>query len=284
MKFFLLILFFFLGYFLFSQFPPTKYNSLVKKADSLYKIKEYRNSAFTFDSAFKTFGNKGYIGDRYRAARTWALSNYPDSAFACLEKITNNANFWEYEKTVNEEDFVSLHKDKRWNGLLKNIKLNDYLLVLYWKKHEKELVTYLIRAERDSIKNRNTTTIKSIKNATTKSHCDFINPIPAEEYLNKRVKISGYIKSKDVTGWTAFFVNITEQSQYKLLCHDYMENRRIKGTTDWKKFEIVLDVPNEAYNIIIGIALDGIGQIWLDELDLQIVDSSIPTTSIQDKK
>ena len=57
-----------------------------------------------------------------------------------------------------------------------------------------------------------------------------------------------------------------------------MEDRRIIRTTDWKKFEIVLDVPNEAYNIIVGVALHGLGQIWIDELDLQIVDSSIPVT------
>ncbi len=198
-----------------------------------------------------------------------------------LEKIANKLYFSDYEITLTEKAFNTLHKDKRWNILLQKINLNNYLFAYYWQKHEKELVTYLIKSERDSIKNTlhpNVIKIKSIKNATIKSHCDFINIIPAKNYLGKRIKFSGYIKSNELSGWSAFFINITEQSQYKVLCHDYMEDRRIIRTTDWKKFEIVLDVPNEAYNIIVGVALHGLGQIWVDELDLQIVDSSIPVT------
>lgn len=38
---------------------PRQYFDLVKSADSLYKIKEYKNSAFKYSEAFKSNGWKG---------------------------------------------------------------------------------------------------------------------------------------------------------------------------------------------------------------------------------
>ena len=137
MKFFLLILFLLFGYYFYCQKPPKKYHLLIKKADSLYNIKEYKNSAFTFDSAFKSFENKGFSPDRYNAARSWALANYTDSAFLNLEKIANKLYFSDYEITLTEKAFNTLHKDKRWNILLQKINLNNYLFAYYWQKHEK---------------------------------------------------------------------------------------------------------------------------------------------------
>ena len=60
--------------------------------------------------------------------------------------------------------------------------------------------------------------------------------------------------------------------------HDGKENRSVKGTTDWKKYEIVLDVPFNSSNIAYGALLVGTGQIWFDNLNFEVVDNSIPTT------
>jgi hypothetical protein len=57
-----------------------------------------------------------------------------------------------------------------------------------------------------------------------------------------------------------------------------MEERAIKGTTDWKKYEIVLDVPLNASNIGFGALLSETGQIWLEKLNFEIVDTTVPTT------
>lgn len=57
-----------------------------------------------------------------------------------------------------------------------------------------------------------------------------------------------------------------------------MQGRPIKGTSGWKKYEIVLDVPNEASNIAFGALLNGTGQIWVDNVHFDIVGNSVPTT------
>lgn len=101
-----------------------QYFNLVKKADSLYQAKDYRNSAFTYSEAFSINGWKGLIDDRYNAACAWALANYPDSAFFNLERIALKANYSDYEHLASDTDLKSLYPDKRWKSLLELVKAN----------------------------------------------------------------------------------------------------------------------------------------------------------------
>jgi len=59
---------------------------------------------------------------------------------------------------------------------------------------------------------------------------------------------------------------------------DNMNNRPIKGTTDWKRYSIVLDVPEESGDLVYGILLDGTGQVWIDYEGIKIVGNNVPLT------
>jgi hypothetical protein len=101
------------------------YYSLVNKADSLYKKKEFKKSAFTYSEAFKTLGWKGLSNDRYNAACVWSLAGYPDSAFFNLEKIAIKIYYSDLNQITSESAFNSLHSDKRWKPLMEIIKANQ---------------------------------------------------------------------------------------------------------------------------------------------------------------
>jgi hypothetical protein len=60
-----------------------------------------------------------------------------------------------------------------------------------------------------------------------------------------------------------------------------MDNRPIKGTIDWQKYELVLDVPFETQQIVFGINLKGNGQVWIDDIKFEDTELSVPTTSIK---
>ena len=49
-------------------------------------------------------------------------------------------------------------------------------------------------------------------------------------------------------------------------------------TTGWKKYEIVLDVPQQATNLAYGALLDGTGEIWISDLSFETVDRNVPVT------
>ncbi len=111
--------------FAFGQFTaPKEYFDLVKKADSYYAAKDYKNSAKTYSLAFKSFGWKGFINNRYCAACSWALAGNLDSAFYMLEKIVFKANYSNFQQISSDKALVTLYDDSRWLKLLDQVTKN----------------------------------------------------------------------------------------------------------------------------------------------------------------
>jgi len=98
------------------------------------------------------------------------------------------------------------------------------------------------------------------------------------KYLGKRVKMTGFVKSENVTTWAGLWLRVDQMGSNQPLSFDNMGDRPIKGTIDWTKFEIGLNVPNNASFISNGGLLNGVGQIWFDNISFEIVDDIIPTT------
>lgn len=109
---------------LFGQSDPNKYDVLIRKADSLYQVKDFKNSAFAFSDAFKIPDSKISVNHRYNAACSWALANYPDSAFFNLDFIAKLMNYTNLGTIKSDPDLMSLYNDKRWNPLLETILSN----------------------------------------------------------------------------------------------------------------------------------------------------------------
>jgi hypothetical protein len=99
-----------------------------------------------------------------------------------------------------------------------------------------------------------------------------------DKYLGKKIRMIGIMKSKDVESWAGFWLRIDQKDSKKPLSFDNMYDRRIKGNTEWTKYEIVLEVPDKASNIAFGALLRGTGQIWFDNINFEVVDNFIPTT------
>jgi len=103
--------------------------------------------------------------------------------------------------------------------------------------------------------------------------------ISGDNYIGKRLRLTGYIKSEEVKGWGGMWMRIDGASD-KQLGFDNMLDRAIKGTTDWKKYEIVLDIPTGCKDIAYGVLLGGKGEIWFDNMKMEEVDKNIPVTNM----
>ena len=66
----------------------------------------------------------------------------------------------------------------------------------------------------------------------------------AKPYGGKRLRLTGYARSKDVEGWAGLWLR-ADGLEKTGLAFDNMMKRPIKGSTDWTKYAIVLDVPDE---------------------------------------
>ena len=97
-------------------------------------------------------------------------------------------------------------------------------------------------------------------------------------YRGKRVRMSGWVKSETVAGWAGLWMRVDGPAKDDILAFDNMQSRPIHGTGPWRRYEIVLDVPKESKDIAFGILLDGMGEVWIDDLRFEVVDGSVPTT------
>lgn len=93
----------------------------------------------------------------------------------------------------------------------------------------------------------------------------------AEEYLGKRIKMTAYVKSKDVSDWAGMWMRVDSKYSREALSFDNMQDRPIKGTSDWTKCEIILDVPEESSTLNFGILLSGAGKVWFDDIKFEVV-------------
>ena len=123
----------------------------------------------------------------------------------------------------------------------------------------------------------NAATIKSVKKKI-KGFGTLMQLSPADTYAGKRVRMSGYVRSNDIAGWGGLWMRVDQKGVKGSLAFDNMQGRPIKGTTDWTKHDIVLDVPKSATGIAYGALLSGTGQIWFDDLIFEIVDSTVAIT------
>ncbi|MCW3121843.1 MAG: hypothetical protein JWQ38_1335 [Flavipsychrobacter sp.] len=265
----------------------SEYKEHVKKAEDLYNTKAYAASAKEYGLAFELLGWKGGINDRYNAARAWSMAKVPDSAFSHLQKIAEKGYYTDVDKISREEDFSALHKDARWQPVIDLVaKNNEDKLPDGWYKAGSKPKSYFMGIDKGAgKKGSDVMTIKS----TDKLIDGFgtvMQTFLQEKYLGKRIKMTGYMKTRDVENWAVFWLRIDGKDMNKSLAFDNMmggENRSIKGTTKWKKYEIVLDVSEKATDIAFGALLNGTGQLWFDNINFEIVDNKTETTGVANK-
>lgn len=94
----------------------------------------------------------------------------------------------------------------------------------------------------------------------------------AKDFLGKRVKMTAYVKSENVTDWAGMWLRVDSKVTQKAVSFDNMQDRPIKGSIDWVKCEIILDIPEESGTLNYGILLSGTGKVWFDDLIFEIVD------------
>jgi hypothetical protein len=104
------------------------------------------------------------------------------------------------------------------------------------------------------------------------------NTCKAGDYVGKRLRLSGFVKSEQVEKQAGLWMRIYGVPQ--TLGYDNMSDRPIKGTSDWKRYDIVLDVPPGSTDIAFGVLLEGKGQVWVDDLRLEEVGLDVASTSL----
>lgn len=102
------------------------------------------------------------------------------------------------------------------------------------------------------------------------------------KYLGKRIRMSGYLRTSRLKEWSGLWLRVDVDSTFVAFdnMHDGDIDRSVKGDTDWKKYDIVVNVPENASRLAYGALLSGEGQIWFDRITFEEVDNTVPLTGI----
>lgn len=103
--------------------------------------------------------------------------------------------------------------------------------------------------------------------------------VAADVYRGHRVRLSAAIRT-DQAKSAQLWLRVDGLPGKPPLAFDNMDSRPIRGTTDWKRYDIVLDVPQESSALYFGFFLSGgKGQAWGDSFRLEPVGLEVPITS-----
>jgi hypothetical protein len=104
-----------------------------------------------------------------------------------------------------------------------------------------------------------------------------VQSIAAARYLGRRVLFSALIRTAGVTGWAGLWLRVDGPAGPLIL--DNMHDRALRGSTDWTRASIVLDVAEHAKALLFGALLSGAGALDLTRLRFEEAGAAVPVTA-----
>lgn len=97
--------------------------------------------------------------------------------------------------------------------------------------------------------------------------------IPAQ-FNGDKISISGWLKTENVTGYAELWFRIDNEEKKLLRLINYPHGR-LKGTTDWTKYDTTISLPEDAHIMYFGFLIVGAGKVWGDDLGLSVDNTPI---------
>lgn len=116
------------------------------------------------------------------------------------------------------------------------------------------------------------------KEATTAGVGVLLRTIAVDKYRGKRVRMTIYVKTVSVRdtaeGAGMWFLGIWDGA-------GVLDQKKIIGTTGWKKYSTVVDISPYVFQITYGVFLHGTGRIFFKKIAFDIVDNTVPVTAVE---
>ena len=100
----------------------------------------------------------------------------------------------------------------------------------------------------------------------------------ADEYRGKRVRLSAFVKTENLEAGALLWMRV-EGPDDSVLAFDNMGDRPIRGATDWRSYDVVLEIPKRAQAVAIGLVLEGWGRVWVDDVTVSLVGTDVAPTA-----
>ena len=116
----------------------------------------------------------------------------------------------------------------------------------------------------------------------------------AAQFAGKRVRFSANMKALNIdphgseVSWAGLWMRVDDARQGKgdnpkVVAFDNMHqvgvDRALKGTRPWQNYSVILDVPEGATGIGLGVLLAGTGAVWTSGIKVEVVGPEVPVSA-----
>ena len=252
-----------------------------------YSLKQSKNS---YARAFEAFPDSKYVVKNMFADGDYVIVNYVFTG-------THERDYWQVEANGYhvESGAITIYRLKNgkiaetwseFNSLDFKDQMKNEIPNGWWKIGDSR-ESYSVGIDKENYyEGIRSTFIVSIEE-NIDGFSGLLQSIDAKPFIGKKIKFTGFAKSENIEGWAGFWLRIDGESKVEgerpeMLGFDNMEDRPIKGTTEWAKYEIIMDVPDNSTELFYGTVLSGKGKLWFDNISFEEItdDESYPVKYI----
>jgi hypothetical protein len=113
--------------------------------------------------------------------------------------------------------------------------------------------------------------VKYTSSEAPKGFGTYMNWRTPGEFAGKRLKMTAMIRTENVEDWAGMWCRVDGEKKNEVLDFDNMHDRPIKGTTDWKQYEIITNVPKHANGIAYGVMVNGKGAAYFKDINFEVI-------------
>lgn len=119
--------------------------------------------------------------------------------------------------------------------------------------------------------------ITARQTASSNGFATLMQMIAADDYQGSRLRLSGYLRTANADR-SQMWMRV-DGPNHEVLAFDNMDSRPVTGTTAWRQYDIVLEVPRNSVDVAFGFFLAGRGEVWGADFQLEKVGTAVPVTA-----
>jgi len=106
------------------------------------------------------------------------------------------------------------------------------------------------------------------RDAASEREFSAINKWIPMDFAGAHIELRGFLRTQDVTGWAGLWMR--EDGEAGPVAFDNMQDRAVRGSTEWTEYSIKLPLSSDARKVYFGALLAGQGKVWVDDLQLLV--------------
>lgn len=120
--------------------------------------------------------------------------------------------------------------------------------------------------------------LRSTEEASPDLFGNVMQVIKADDFRGKRIAFAMDLKTENAAQGASPFMRL-DAGNSEVLVFASMNDAPIAGTSDWKRYRLVMDVPQESAALSIGIDLEGTGRVWMDDVRVEVVGANVDVSA-----